>query len=206
MRIAILLACLLPSIVSAQAKKDTKADFSRGEKLVRDYFQDQVRDIESRCLTNLTTRAAWEKDRVERRRQFFDMMGLWPLPPRTDLKPTIKGTTEGEGFTVEKLHFQSRPGLYVTANLYLPAKPPASMPGLLICHSHHNPKTEGELQDMGMTWARQGCAVLVMDQLGHGERRQRQPPFWRPLRFPFRRPPHPWRVPPPPHGVPSPEI
>src|SRR5207248_2794459 len=33
-------------------------------------------------------------------------------------------------------------------------------------------KTEGELQDMGMTWARQGCAVLVMDQLGHGERRQ----------------------------------
>ncbi len=25
---------------------------------------------------------------------------------------------------------------------------------------------------MGMTWARQGCLVLVMDQLGHGERRQ----------------------------------
>src|SRR5262249_41040581 len=28
------------------------------------------------------------------------------------------------------------------------------------------------LQDMGMTWACQGCAVLVMDQIGHGERRQ----------------------------------
>jgi len=46
------------------------------------------------------------------------------------------------------------------------------MPGFLVCHSHHNPKTEGELQDMGTAWARQGCAVLVMDQLGHGERRQ----------------------------------
>src|SRR5260370_42686084 len=28
------------------------------------------------------------------------------------------------------------------------------------------------VHDMGMTWARQGCVVLVMDQLGHGERRQ----------------------------------
>src|SRR4029079_11998693 len=29
-----------------------------------------------------------------------------------------------------------------------------------------------ELQDMGVMWARAGCVVLVMDQLGHGERRQ----------------------------------
>ena len=46
------------------------------------------------------------------------------------------------------------------------------MPGILLSHSHHNPKHEGELQDMGMTWARAGCYVLVPDHLGHGERRQ----------------------------------
>ena len=46
------------------------------------------------------------------------------------------------------------------------------MPGILICHSHHLPKSEGELQDMGISWARRGCMVLVMDVLGHGERRQ----------------------------------
>src|SRR5262249_25722360 len=46
------------------------------------------------------------------------------------------------------------------------------MPGILICHAHHTPKEHGELQDMGMTWARAGCLVLIMDQLGHGERRQ----------------------------------
>jgi cephalosporin-C deacetylase-like acetyl esterase len=62
--------------------------------------------------------------------------------------------------------------LWVTANLYRPAKAREKMPGILICHSHHNPKTESELQTMGMTWARAGCLVLVMDQLGHGERRQ----------------------------------
>jgi dienelactone hydrolase len=61
----------------------------------------------------------------------------------------------------------------VTANLYRPAKPQASgMPGIMIIHSHHNPKEQGELQDMGVTWARAGCYVLIPDQLGHGERRQ----------------------------------
>ena len=62
--------------------------------------------------------------------------------------------------------------MWVTANLYRPEPLRESMPGILLCHSHHNPKTQGELQDMGMTWARLGCMVLVMDQLGHGERRQ----------------------------------
>src|SRR5262249_54571372 len=52
------------------------------------------------------------------------------------------------------------------------APAPRSMPGILLCHSHHNPKSQGELQDMGVLWARAGCLVLVMDQLGHGERRQ----------------------------------
>jgi dienelactone hydrolase len=46
------------------------------------------------------------------------------------------------------------------------------MPGILISHAHHTPKEHGELQDMGVTWARAGCLALVMDHLGHGERRQ----------------------------------
>jgi cephalosporin-C deacetylase-like acetyl esterase len=39
-------------------------------------------------------------------------------------------------------------------------------------HGFHQPKTQGELQDMGVNWAKLGCVVLVMDVLGHGERRQ----------------------------------
>jgi hypothetical protein len=50
------------------------------------------------------------------------MLGLWPMPERTDLKPVITGKLEQEEFTVEKLHFQALPRLYVTANLYLPKK------------------------------------------------------------------------------------
>lgn len=59
----------------------------------------------------------------------------------------------------------------MTANLYVPEPVRDSMPGILICHSHHRPKIQGELQDMGMTWAREGAYVLVPDKVSYGERR-----------------------------------
>jgi dienelactone hydrolase len=73
------------------------------------------------------------------------------------------------------LVFESRPGLVVTANLYLPDKYRGRIPALVVVHSHHAPKTQSELQDLGMTWARSGAAVLIMDQLGAGERLQSYP-------------------------------
>jgi cephalosporin-C deacetylase-like acetyl esterase len=117
------------------------------------------------------TRADWERYRDVRIQALRESLGQFPAVPR-DLHVRITRTLEGDGYRIENLVFESRPGLIVTANLYQPAKPPTSMPGILIVHSHHNPKTQGELQDMGMTWARLGCLVLVMDQIGHGERRQ----------------------------------
>ena len=66
-------------------------------------------------------------------------------------------------------------GLWVTANLYLPAAPRPRMPGIVIVHSLHRPKTQAELQDMGMLWARAGCAVLIPDQIGYGERVETYP-------------------------------
>ena len=48
------------------------------------------------------------------------MLGLWPEPARTDLKPVVTDKLDHGDYIVEKLQFQSRPGLYVTANLYLP--------------------------------------------------------------------------------------
>jgi cephalosporin-C deacetylase-like acetyl esterase len=118
----------------------------------------------------IDSREAWEKFRQAKLADLRASLN-WPSE-RCPLKTRVAGTLPGEGFTVDNLVFMSRTGLWVTANLYRPEKPSDKMPGILICHSHHNPKTESELQTMGMTWARAGCLVLVMDQLGHGERRQ----------------------------------
>lgn len=123
----------------------------------------------------LKTREQWEQFRDIRIAALKDSLGTLTAPGEIK-NVTITKTLKGEGFQVDCLVFESRPGLLVTANLYRPAEDRRresgpKMPGILICPSHHNPKTQSELQDMGMTWARQGCLVLVMDQLGHGERR-----------------------------------
>jgi len=113
----------------------------------------------------------WLRFRDVRVRALRDSLGT-PPPVPASLHIETTRTIAADGFTIECLVFESLPGLFVTANLYVPTPPRASMPGLVLCHSHHAPKTQDELQDMGANFARQGCLVLVMDQLGHGERRQ----------------------------------
>lgn len=125
---------------------------------------------ESRAWQELRSRADWERFRDPRLAALQASLGE-SVPP-APLKVQVTRQLQGDGYRIENLVYESRPGLLVTANLYLPAQPAASMPGIVLSHSHHNPKTQGELQDMGMTWARLGCVVLVPDHLGHGERRQ----------------------------------
>lgn len=120
---------------------------------------------------NIHSRADWESFRHKKLEALRKSLGNMPPPPQTPLT-FVTGHLPGDGFEIRKVVFQSRPGLVVTANLYVPDPPRAAMPGLLLSHCHHNPKEQGELQDMGMTWARAGCYVLVPDHLGHGERRQ----------------------------------
>jgi hypothetical protein len=126
---------------------------------------------ENKAWSQVDSRDDWEQFRGPRIDALRESLGQFPPVPK-DLHVQTTGAIEGDGYRIENLVFESRPGLFVTANLYLPAEPKQSMPAILLCHSHHAPSTQGELQDMGMTWARQGCAVLVPEHLGHGERRQ----------------------------------
>src|SRR5689334_1284281 len=112
-RFCLVLIALVPAVAAGQ-------DYARGKKQVVEYFEDQVKQIADGCLTDLTAKEDWEKRRPELRRQFLDMMGLWPLPEKDDLHATITGTIDAGTHTVEKLHFQSRPHVYVTADLYIP--------------------------------------------------------------------------------------
>ena len=112
----------------------------------------------------LKTREQWEQFRDVRIGALKDSLGTLTAPGEIK-NITITKTLKGEGFRVDCLVFESRPGLLVTANLYRPAKDRRQvsgpkMPGILICPSHHNPKTQSELQDMGMTWARQGLSLI----------------------------------------------
>ena len=133
-----------------------------------------VADEEKRDWQTVNSREVWERFRDQRLAALRKWMGPWPA--RTPLGSVVTRRMDyGDGFVIENLVFESRPHLLVTANLYLPDKPSGKIPAIVVVHSHHAPKTEGELQDLGMTLARSGTAVLVMDQLCAGERLQSQP-------------------------------
>ncbi len=128
-------------------------------------------DRETDAWRLVRSRKDWEAFRDSRLEALRRSLGNAPEVP-ADLRIVVTGTVQGTGYKIQNLIFESRPGLLVTANLYSPAEARDAMPGILICHSHHHPKSQSELQEMGALWARAGCLVLVMDQLGHGERRQ----------------------------------
>jgi dienelactone hydrolase len=150
-------------------------DYSRGQKMLDAYFRRRVREIEENCLKDIGTKQDWERQRPELRRQFLDMIGLWPLPPRTDLKATVTGTIDAGSFTVEKLHFQSKPGLYVTGNLYVP-KNAKALPAILYVCGHGNIVKDGVSYGSKVfyqhhpTWfAQNGYVCLILDTLELGE-------------------------------------
>jgi hypothetical protein len=123
---------------------------------------------------NVHSVADWEKFRDSRIAALKASLGTFP--DRTALRTSVTRRLDyGDDFVIENLIFESRPGLVVTANLYLPSKIQGRIPAIIVVHSEHAPKVQMDLQDLGMTWARAGTAVLIMDQLGAGERLQSQP-------------------------------
>ncbi len=133
-----------------------------------------IAGVEKRDWQKVDSREAWERFRDQRLAALRKWMGSWP--GRTPLRSAVTHRADyGNEFVIENLVFESRPHLLVAANLYLPDRPSGKIPAIVAVHSHHAPKTESELQDLGMTLARSGTAVLVMDQLCAGERSQSQP-------------------------------
>jgi acetyl esterase/lipase len=130
-------ACLL-FLTAPLLAAEPAADTARGDRMRDAYFRRETRRIADAALADVKTRADWERKRPEMHRQFLDMLGLWPLPPRTDLQATVTGKVESEHYTIEKLHFQSSPALYVTANLYVPKGLRGPAPAVLYVCGHGN--------------------------------------------------------------------
>ena len=106
------------------------------------YFAAEVERLTTNTLADTAlTRGEWEARRETWRRELFDMLGLWPLPERTPLNPVVTGRVEHGDFTVENLHFQALPGLYVTANLYRPPTVERPLPAILYVSGHASVRT-----------------------------------------------------------------
>ncbi|HRH98892.1 MAG TPA: alpha/beta hydrolase family protein, partial [Prosthecobacter sp.] len=172
-----LLLCLLPSLVFAASPYPEKTPDTPGNKLLDRYLAGQAREIAlNNGVDHIESAEDWKAKAPEYRRQMFEMLGLDPLPEKTPLKPTKTGELKGDGYVVEKMHFQSMPGLYVTANLYLPDKVTKPLPTILYVCGHANIVKDGVslgnkagYEHHGVWFARHGYACMIIDTVQLGE-------------------------------------
>ncbi|MFO0891754.1 MAG: prolyl oligopeptidase family serine peptidase [Isosphaeraceae bacterium] len=144
----------------------------RGDGMIEAYLARRTAEISSRPIGGAASREHWEAMRPRLKRELYDMLGLWPIPERTPLEAAITGTVERDGIAIEKLHFQSRPGLYVTGNLYRPREVKGKLPAVLYVCGHSGRGRDGNktaFQDHGMWFARNGYVALLIDTLQLGE-------------------------------------
>jgi cephalosporin-C deacetylase-like acetyl esterase len=165
-RIIIGIALLLP-LSHAQAQESPE----RRHQMVIEHLKKTAAEISARALNDIQSLTDWQRRRPELRRELLYMLGLDPLPQRTPLKTQIKGTIDRPGYRIEKLVFQSLPGLYVTGNFYLPANASGPLPAVLyVCgHSPHPFGAKTEYQDRAVWFATHGYACLIIDTLEFGE-------------------------------------
>jgi pimeloyl-ACP methyl ester carboxylesterase len=125
-------------------------------------------------------RAAWEgigteqellKFQRELRKRLLDMIGGLPAE-KNPLNARITGRIQMKGFHIEKLIFESLPGIYVSALVYAPddaGKHPA-----VLVPSGHSINGKAYYQALCQRLVQRGYVVISWDAFGQGERSQ----FW----------------------------
>jgi Acetyl xylan esterase (AXE1) len=112
------------------------------------------------------------KTQGELRQKLLQMIGGLP-EVKTDLHPRVTGRIQMDGFAIEKLIFQSLPGVYVTALVYLPDDHSEKHPAVLV-PAGHAPDGKFHYQALSQRLAGRGYVVISWDPVGQGERSQ----FW----------------------------
>ena len=114
----------------------------------------------------------WEVYRSELRKKIIQKTGLivnHDLP--LDIKET--GSIQMKGYKIKNIAFQTRPGVYATANLYVPeGKGP--FPAVIVMHGHWpGGRLYESFQAIGQSLALNGYVCLNIDAWGAGERTRR---------------------------------
>lgn len=105
-----------------------------------------------------------------RERMWADLGGQ---PERTPLDARTVGVLDRDDHRIEKVIFESRPGFYVTANLYIPKQGKPPYPAILYPLGHEEgAKAHSAWQRTLINLTRRGFVCLTWDPIGQGERIQ----------------------------------
>ena len=168
--------CLPDLSAFAQESGSGIEPFNRFPRMVHNYYLDKIRAIEKRAVAEkmaLSTKA--EAEEFVKKTQGKIAKAFAPMPQKkTPLNAKVVGTLDRDGYTIEKVIFESRPKFLVTAHLYLPkVEKGTKVPGVVgTCGHSRNGKNAEAYQGFAQGLARLGTACLIYDPIGQGERSQ----------------------------------
>lgn len=117
--------------------------------------------------------AELEQSRHNVREALLNSLGLNPFPEKTPLNAKTLGRLERPGYSIEKVIFESRPGFFVTSNVYVPDGIRQPAPAV-VCPTGHWMKTgkmdPTHVQPRCIGLAKRGYVALAYDPIGQGER------------------------------------
>lgn len=132
-----------------------------------------------RAWLSLKSPKEYEAYRQMIRERYIKAIG--GFPKKTPLNAKVTETLVFDGYKVDKVLYESHPGVYVTANLYIPHtgkdgklkfKPPYKA-FLVSCGHSNEGKSELAYSRMGAIAANAGFACMVYDPIAQGERMQK---------------------------------
>lgn len=159
-------------IFSTTAFSQSVPDSSDTEKEWADIIATNLR-FEAALRFNLnqlpSTIEEWKTNRTILRSKLLTSAGV---KINSDLPLDIRetGTIKMKGYSIKKIYFQTKPGVYATANLYIPDGK-GTFPAIINVHGHWQGGKAGEMiQPRGHELALNGYVCLNMDAWGSGER------------------------------------
>ena len=127
--------------------------------------------------TYFPSRQDLERRREELRFNLRMAAGLYPWPEKTPLNARYEPVGEYEGYSVQKVMFESFPGFWSTGNLYLPRPMPEKAPAILNVIGHWDKQrltreSRADYPQQLANFARMGFICLVTDMIGMVDSRQ----------------------------------
>jgi dienelactone hydrolase len=116
-----------------------------------------------------TSLAEWKTSKEVLRKNLLAAWGGFPEKP-APLEAKTLGEIKRDGYRIEKVTFQTWPGVWMPANLYLPEKA-SKAPAVLNVHGHwKGAKQDDHVQARCAGLAQHGFVALAVDAFGAGER------------------------------------
>jgi cephalosporin-C deacetylase-like acetyl esterase len=140
--------------------------------LIRDLNVTGTRQVKARAVevARINTKAAAEQRKRDVRSKLANLIGGIPEPGK-QVAVRQFGSVQGDGFRIEKIAYESLPGLWVTANVYVPLAGAGPFPAVLLTPGHEPTGKLGQY-NWGANLANNGVIGLAVDPVGQGERLQ----------------------------------